>query len=238
MDYTKMSQYSRSGTAVTDVDQGLRAYMIKVYNFMALALVITGVTAYATANTPALLMAVTSGPIMWLVMLAPVGIAFFLGFKVQTMSYQSVQALFWAFAVLMGLSLSTIFVVYTSESVARVFFITASVFGAMSLYGYTTKKDLSSWGSFLIMGLVGIILASLVNIFLQSSALQFAVSVIGVLIFVGLTAYDTQRIRETYYAVSGHGEMLAKAAVMGALNLYMDFINLFIHLMRFFGERR
>lgn len=171
-------------------------------------------------------------------MLAPLGFVMFFAYKLNKISSAQAQTYLWIYAVLMGLSLSTIFVVYTGTSVARIFFITASVFGAMSLYGYTTKKDLTGFGSFLMMGLIGLIIASLVNIFLKSSAMQFALSVIGTFLFIGLTAYDTQRIKQTYYQFAGNSEMVGKAAVMGALNLYMDFINLFIMLLQMFGDRK
>ncbi len=180
------------------IDEGLRSYMLRVYNYMASGLALTGVVAYIVANTPFLFNAIFGTPLMWVVMLAPLGMVLFLGAKIRTMSVGAAQTSFWVFAVLMGMSLATIFVVYTGTSIARVFFITASVFGAMSLYGYTTKRDLTGWRSFLFMGLIGIIIASIVNIFLASSALMFAISVIGVLVFVGLTAYDTQNIKNMY----------------------------------------
>jgi len=171
------------------------------------------------------------------VMLAPLGFVFFLGFRIQKMSLGAAQASFWAFAAVMGLSISSIFLVFTGQSIAQIFFITAATFGALSLYGYTTKRDLSAWGSFLFMGVVGIIIAMVVNIFLQSSALQFAISVIGVLVFAGLTAYDTQRIKDGYYMVAGSAELVAKSAIMGALALYLDFINMFMFLLQLFGNR-
>ena len=218
------------------IDEGLRSYMLKVYNYMASALALTGVVAYGVANTPVVMNAIFGTPLMWVVMLAPLGIVFFLSAKIRTMSAGAAQTTFWVFAVLMGMSLASIFVVYTGTSIARVFFITASVFGAMSLYGYTTKRDLSGWGSFLFMGLIGVIIASIVNWFLASSALEFAISVIGVLVFVGLTAYDTQRIKEMY-AQSDSTAVMSNKAIMGALRLYLDFINLFIMLLRLFGGR-
>jgi hypothetical protein len=171
-------------------------------------------------------------------MLAPLGFVFFFSYKLNSISAETAKTYLWIYSALMGVSLATIFVVYTGTSIARVFFITASTFGAMSLYGYSTKKDLSGFGSFLIMGLIGLMIASLVNIFLKSSAMEFALSVIGVFIFIGLTAYDTQRIKQSYYQFAGNDEMVGKAAVMGALSLYMDFINLFIMMLRFFGDRR
>lgn len=219
-----------------EIDQGLRAYMLKVYNYMAGALGLTGLVAFAVSNSPALMQTLFGTPLAWVVMLAPLAFVWYFSAKVHSMSQQGAQTSFFVFAALMGLSLSTIFIAYTGASIARAFFITAATFGAMSLYGYTTKKDLSGWGSFLFMGLIGIIIASIVNLFLQSTALQFAVSVIGVLLFTGLTAYDTQRIKQTYYQLSG--DSLAKSAIIGALSLYMDFINLFIMLLRLVGDRR
>ena len=211
--------------------------MLKVYNIMGLGLVLTGIVALITANTPILFNAIFGTPLQWVVMLAPLGFVFFISFKVETMSAARAQTLFWAFAGVMGLSIAWIFQVFTGQSVARVFFITASLFGAMSLYGYTTKRDLSGMGSFLFMGLIGVIIASVVNLFLQSSALHFAVSIIGVLVFTGLTAYDTQRIKEIYDESAG-GESMTKAAVMGALSLYLSFINLFMLLLQFFGSQQ
>ena len=173
----------------------------------------------------------------WVVMLAPLGVVLYMSFGINKMSASKAQTVFWIFAALMGISLSSIFVVYTETSITRVFFITAGTFGAMSIYGYTTKRDLTKLGSFLIMGLIGIIIASLVNIFLKSSMMYFVISILGVLIFVGLTAYDTQKIKNMY-AASDTGEIMGKKAVMGALTLYLDFINLFIMLLRLFGQRR
>ena len=218
------------------IDEGLRGYMLKVYNYMASALALTGIVAYGVANTPVLMNAIFGTPLMWVVMLAPLCVVFLLSAKIRTMSASAAQTTFWVFAVLMGMSLASIFIVYTGTSIARVFFITAGLFGTMSLYGYTTKRDLSGWGSFLFMGLIGVIIASIVNWFLASSALEFAISVIGVLVFVGLTAYDTQRIKEMY-AQSDSTAVMSKKAIMGALRLYLDFINLFIMLLRLFGGR-
>ena len=218
-------------------DQGLRQHMLRVYNTMGLGLVLTGLVAMVTASTPVLYNAIFGTPLQWLVMLAPLGFVFFMSFKVDSMSAAKAQTLFWAFAGVMGLSIAWIFQVFTGQSVARVFFITASLFGAMSLYGSTTKRDLSAWGSFLFMGLIGVVIAFLVNIFLQSSALHFAVSIIGVLVFTGLTAYDTQRIKELYDEGAG-SENMAKLAVMGALSLYLSFINLFMLLLQFFGMQQ
>jgi FtsH-binding integral membrane protein len=230
---------SRVGAASAQYDMGLRAYMLKIYNYMAIALGLTGVVALGTASSPALMQAIYGTPLQWVVALAPLGIVMFLSFRVMKLSTAAAQAWFWVFAAAMGLSLSSIFMLYTGQSIARVFFITAGVFGSMSLYGYTTKKDLTGMGSFLIMGLWGLIIASLVNMFMHSSALQFAISAIGVLIFTGLTAYDTQKIKHMYYAVGGgNAEVAGKAAIMGALTLYLDFINLMLMLLRFFGDRR
>ena len=219
------------------IDEGLRAHMLRVYNYMASGLALTGIIAYFTAHSPAMMNAIYSTPLQWVVMLAPLGFVMFLSFGLHRMSFTAAQAVFWAFAAAMGLSLAYIFVIYTGASIARVFFITAGTFAAMSLYGYTTKKDLSRFGSFLFMGLIGIIIAGLVNIFLQSSALQFAISVIGVLVFVGLTAYDTQNIKNEY-AEHFDQETSGKLAISGALRLYLDFINLFIMLLHLFGGRR
>ena len=218
------------------IDEGLRAYMLGVYNYMASGLALTGVVAFIVANTEFLMDAIFGTPLLWVVMLAPLGVVFFMSARIQSMSAGAAQATFWVFAVLMGMSLASIFIVYTGASIARVFFITASVFGAMSIYGYTTKRDLTGWGSFLFMGLIGIIIASVVNIFLASSALEFAISVIGVLVFVGLTAYDTQNIKSMYVESDG-AAVVTKKAIMGALRLYLDFINLFLMLLRLFGNR-
>lgn len=218
-------------------DEGLRQHMLRVYNIMSLGLALTGVVAMTVASTPTLYNAIFGTPLQWVVMFAPLGFVLFLSFKVDSMSAAKAQTLFWAFAGVMGLSSAWIFQVYTGASIARVFFITAGLFGAMSLYGYTTKRDLSAWGSFLFMGLIGVILASVVNLFLASSALQFAVSIIGVLVFTGLTAYDAQRIKELYDEGAG-SESMSKLAVMGALSLYLSFINLFMLLLHFFGGQQ
>ena len=231
--------YRTAPTRVVDratIDEGLRAYMLGVYNYMASALALTGVVAYIVANTPFLRDAIFGTPLMWVVMLAPLGMVMYLGAKINTMSVSAAQTSFWIFSILMGMSLASIFMIYTDTSIARVFFITSGVFGAMSLYGYTTKKDLTGWGSFLFMGLIGIIIASVVNMFLASSALMFAISVIGVLVFVGLTAYDTQNIKNMY-SESDSSAVSSKKAIMGALKLYLDFINLFIMMLHLFGNR-
>ena len=241
--------------ADASIDQGLRAYMLKVYNLMGLGLAITGLAAFgtmmlATTNDPALAVATLGNGKMltslgatlygsalrWVIMLAPLGMVFYLSARVHTMSVSGAQTAFWVFAGLMGLSLSSIFLVYTSASIVQTFFVTAAAFGALSLYGYTTKRDLTAMGTFLIMGVFGLIIAMVVNIFLQSSALQFAISAIGVLIFSGLTAYDTQKIKEMYF--DGDDALVSgRKAIMGALTLYLDFINLFSFLLHFMGNR-
>ena len=258
--YASAGSVARTGVAI---DEGLRAYMLGVYNYMAGGVALTGLVAYlvfsmAVTMDPALAAKASTGaaialrrgmyltdfgvalyasPLKWVVMLAPLAFVFFLSFRVYKMSVGAAQASFWLFAAVMGVSLSSIFLVFTGQSITQVFFITAGAFAGLSLYGYTTKRDLSGWGSFLIMGVIGIVLAAIVNIFLQSSALQFAISVIGVLVFSGLTAYDTQRIKDSYYELSNDATMLAKGAIMGALNLYLDFINLFVSLLQLFGNR-
>lgn len=237
MDYfTKQKASSLSSSA--SYDAGLRSFMLSVYNYMGIGLTITGLVAFFISQSPALIQLLFTTPLQWVVMFAPLIVVFFVMPKIYNFSLSGAQMTFWGFCALMGASLSWIFIAYTGESVARVFFITAATFGTTSLYGYTTKRDLSQFGSFLIMGLIGIIIASLVNIFLQSSAMQFVISIVGVLVFVGLTAYDTQRIKEVYYSVSGHGDVASKTAIYGALSLYMDFINLFIMLLQLLGDRR
>jgi uncharacterized protein len=229
-------QRAAYGAAAREIDVGLRQYMLRVYDYMAGGLGLTGLVAYAAVAT-GFYQQIAGTPLIWLVMLAPLGLVLLLGFGIQRMSAGAAQAAFWTYAALMGLSLAGIFLVFTGASIARVFFISAATFAAMSLYGYTTRRDLSQVGSFLVMGLIGIILASVVNIFIASSALQFAVSVIGVIVFTGLTAWDTQRIKEVYLE-SDPGDVLAKKALMGALTLYLDFINLFVMLLQLTGNRR
>ena len=236
-----------AGAAIPAIDEGLRAYMLRVYNYMLMGLALTGVTAFATANVPqvrdlffAYSPAANAYGLTMLGMIAifaPLGLVFFLGFRLNRMSLQGAQTTFWVYAGLMGISIASILLNFTGDSVARVFFITAATFGAMSLYGYTTKRDLSGFGSFLFMGLIGLIIAMVVNMFLHSTMMQWIISVIGVLIFTGLTAYDTQSIKENYY-VSDSGEIAGKKAVMGALRLYLDFVNLFLMLIQLLGNRR
>ena len=226
------------GRARTDaqIDEGLRAYMLRVYNYMVTGLPLTGAVAYIVASTPTVFNAIFGTGLQWIVILAPLGMVFFLSARINKMSAASAQIAYWVFAGLMGLSLASIFVIYTGESIARVFFITAATFAAMSLYGYTTKRDLTKLGSFLFMGLIGIIIAMVVNAFIGSTMIQFVISVLGVLIFVGLTAYDTQKIKEMYNEIDG-SEIAGKKAIMGALRLYLDFINLFLMLLHLFGNR-
>lgn len=217
-------------------DEGLRQHMLRVYNYMGLGLVMTGLVAFIVGTTPALYVPIFSTPLKWFVMLAPLAFVLFFSFRMESMSASGAQTLFWAFCAVMGLSLASIFLVFTGTSIARTFFIAAAMFGATSLYGYTTKRDLSQFGSFLIMGLIGVVIASLVNLFLASSALQFAISVIGIVVFVGLTAWDTQSIKEQY-AENFDAESKQKLAVFGAFSLYLNFINIFQLLLNFTGQR-
>jgi uncharacterized protein len=235
------------------IDAGLRAYMIRVYNYMTAGVALTGLVAwfaYQAAGGDAIHIvgnsitgltpfghAIFASPLLWLFVLAPLGLVMLLSFGINRLSPSTALTLFFVYSGLLGLSLASIFLAYTGASITRVFFISAATFGATSLYGYTTQRDLTSVGSFMFMGLIGIIIAGLVNIFLQSSALYWAISVIGVIVFVGLTAYDTQSIKEMY-DVNDDGTISGRKAVMGALRLYLDFINLFLMLLRIFGDRR
>ena len=250
MDFNRQNIFQATSAKTAVWDAGLRAYMLKVYNYMATGVLLTGIISLisfklsADINASGQIIALTSygnaifnSGLKWLVMLAPLAVIFYMSFGINKMSTSKAQTVFWIFTVLMGLSLSWVLIVFTGVSVARVFFITSATFGAMSIYGYTTKRDLTKFGSFLMMGLIGIIIASLVNIFLKSTMMYFIISILGVLIFVGLTAYDTQKIKNMY-AASDSGELMGKKAVMGALTLYLDFINLFIMLLRLFGQRR
>ena len=225
-----------AGARTAEYDQGLRSYMLGIYNYMASALCLTGIVAMLTASSPTMMQAIYGTPLQWVVMLAPLGFILAMSFGLHKMSAGTLQAVFWTFAAVMGVSLAYIFVVYTGASIARVFFITAGTFGAMSLWGYTTKRDLSGMGSFLMMGLIGILIAFVVNIFLQSSALHFVASGIGVLVFTGLTAWDTQRIKAIYDA-NDDPEIAKKKTIMGATGLYLNFVNLFVMLLQFFGNR-
>ena len=237
-----MSDVNRSPAAVPDVardraliDAGLRAHMIRVFNYMAAGVAVTGVVAWLTSQIvgPALL----NSPLIWVFMLAPLALVFFISFRINSLSAGAALTLFFVYAASVGLSLATIFFIYTDTSITRVFFITAAAFGALSMWGYTTQRSLSGFGSFLMMGLIGVIIASLVNIFLKSSGLDWIISVIGVLVFAGLTAWDTQKIKEMYDPMDD-GTVAGRKAVMGALSLYLDFINLFMMLLRLFGGRR
>lgn len=244
--YAVAGSATRTGAAV---DAGLRSYMLGVYNYMAAGVALTGIVAYLVSSAAMVervggKVALTpfgnmiyNTPLKWVIMLAPLAFVFFLSFRIYKMSVPAAQISFWLFAAVMGLSLSTIFLVFTGQSITRVFFVTAAAFAGLSLYGYTTKKDLSGWGTFLVMGVIGLFIAAIVNIFLQSTALQFAISALGVLIFAGLTAYDTQQIKDNYYEIAGDATMLAKGAIMGALNLYLDFINMFTSMLQLFGDR-
>ena len=226
----------QSTGAQVGIDVGLRDYMLRVYNYMASGLALTGIVAYVAAFS-GFFESISRTPLMWLIILAPLGLVMWMSYGIQRMQASTAQMVFWLFSGLMGLSLASVFLYFTGASVARVFFITAGTFAAMSIYGYTTQRDLSQFGSFLFMGLIGIVIASLVNLFIGSTALQFAISVIGVLVFTGLTAYDTQQFKEMYYAGDGY-EVAGKKAIMGALRLYLDFINLFMMLMQLLGTRR
>ena len=250
MDFNKQTSTTRSSASEAIIDEGLRAYMLKVYNYMGSGVLLTGVIALmffkmavVTSDGGEIIgltnfgNSIYNSGLKWVIMLAPLGVVFYMSFGIAKMSAAKAQTTFWVFAALMGASLSSIFLMYTGASITRVFFITAGTFGAMSIYGYTTKKDLTKLGSFLMMGLFGIIIASVVNIFMKSTMMYFVISILGVLIFVGLTAYDTQKIKNMYMA-SDSGELMGKKAVMGALTLYLDFINLFIMLLRLFGQRR
>ena len=241
------------------VDEGLRAYMLRIYNYMVLGLAITGFAAlgiymlsvtsdptlaYQGARPLARGMYLTqlgyylfASPLKWVVILAPLGLVFFLSFRIQNMRPATAQITFWIYAALVGVSLASIFLIYTHSSITRVFFITAASFGALSLWGYTTNRDLTGMGSFLIMGLFGIIIASLVNVFLGSTMMQFVISVVGVLVFAGLTAYDTQRLKSEYIYGAMDGEVMERSAIMGALSLYLDFLNLFTMLLQLLGSR-
>jgi hypothetical protein len=225
-----------AGTGVA-FDAGLRKHMLSVYNYMASGVLLTGIVALLFARSGYAAQVFTGGgPLAWVLMLAPLGIVMWMSFGINRISTGTARTLFWVYAVLMGLSLSTIFLVYTGGSIAQTFFATAAAFAGLSLWGYTTKKDLSGFGTFLIMGVVGLVIASLLNLFLQSGPLDLAISAIGVLLFAGLTAYDTQKIKSMYFHVQG-SDFAGKAVVMGALTLYLDFINLFLFLLRFMGNR-
>src|SRR6478672_7238908 len=224
-------------------DAGLRSYMLSVYNYMASGVLLTGIIALGVANSSLINLIVNPAtgqatPLFWVALFAPLGLVFWLSFGINRMSAGTAQAIFWVYAALVGVQFSSLFLVYTGASIAQAFFATAAAFLGLSLYGYTTKRDLSAMGIFFIMGVVGLFVAMLINLFLRSPGLDLAISAIGVLVFAGLTAYDTQKIKSIYFAVAGHGEAMAKSAVIGALNLYLDFINMFLFLLRLFGDRR
>jgi len=233
---------SRAGAGVETLDLGLRAFMLGIYNNMAIGLALTGGVAYGAysvaSSNPAVAQALYGSPLKWVIMLAPLAFVFGLSATVNRMQPATARLVFFAFAAVMGLSMSSIFLVFTGQSIAQTFFVTAASFGALSLWGYTTKRDISGWGSFLFMGMIGIIIAMIVNIFLASPAIQFAISAIGVLIFAGLTAYDTQRLKNTYDIVAGDAVAAGRASIIGALQLYLDFINLFMFLLQFMGNNR
>lgn len=260
--YAQVGATTTTQTGVV-VDQGLRSYMLTVYNYMCAGLVLTGLVAYylytmsvtadpnlaakGAAGVPLMLKRgefltplgafLFASPFKWVLMLAPVGLALFLGFRVFSMSVAAAQISFWLFAAIMGASLSTVFLVFKLGSIAQVFFITAASFAMLSVYGYTTKRDLSGMGTFLMMGVFGLLIAMIVNIFLQSPALTFAISCIGVLVFAALTAYDTQQIKDSYYEYIGDAALASKGAIMGALQLYLDFINMFQFMLNLMGDR-
>lgn len=238
---TRFGTAARTGVAV---DEGLRSYMLGVYNYMAGGVALTGIVAYFLNQA-----AVQNGkltelgrflyqtPFQWVLIFAPLGIVLYLGVRSHRMSATWAQGVFWLYAAAVGASISFILMRYTGVSIARTFFVTAGAFAGLSLFGYTTKRDISGWGAFLWMGLIGVIIACIVQLFVQSSALQFAISVIGLLIFAGFTAYDTQSIKDEYYSVAGHGEAMARASIFGALALYQDFVGIFMNLLQFMGDR-
>jgi uncharacterized protein len=226
----------RAGIDDAAMDEGLRTYMLKIYNYMASGILLTGIVAMVVASSPTMLNAIFGSGLGIVFMLAPFGFIIAINMGLQKFRLSTLQMLFWAFAGVMGLSMASIFVVYTGESVAQTFFVTAAAFGALSLYGYTTKKDLSAWGKFLFMAVVGLIIASVVNLFMQSGPMQLMISGAGVLIFSALTAYDTQRLKMMYYELNSE-DMANRVVIMGALKLYLDFINLFLFLLRFMGNR-
>ena len=228
-----------AGTRTAEIDQGLRAHMNKVYGLMSVGMLLTGGVAWAVGTNDAMVAAIFGTPLKWVVMFAPLIMVFAFGALINRLSVAAAQLFYYAYAAMMGLSLAFIFAVYTQTSIAQTFLVTAIAFAGLSLYGYVTKRDLSAFGTFLMMGLIGLIVASIVNIFLASSALAFAISVIGVLIFAGLTAWDTQSIKNDYiaHAQMGDSDWLGKSAIMGALRLYLDFINMFMFLLQFLGNR-
>jgi uncharacterized protein len=235
-DFDNQVLRGRGTTVDSTIDQGLRAYMISIYQFMAIGIALTGAIAYFVASQDALMQTIWGSPLKWVVIFAPVPVGLYAQMRINSISAGTAQALFWTYAALVGLSFSVLFAVFTDASIARVFFITAATFAALSLYGYTTKRNLSAFGQFLFIGMVGVFLAIVVNMFMQSAALQFAISIIGVLVFAGLTAYDTQQIKEMYYA-NDDAETAKKKAVLGALWLYISFVAMFQFLLSLLGDR-
>ena len=228
-----------SSASSSTYDSALRDYMATVYKHMSIALIVSGLVSFFLSQSPSLMQAIFGTPLKWLVIFAPLALVLFASFKFHSLTSSQIRTFLYVYAAAIGVSLSSIFLIYTAQSIVRIFFITSSTFGLMSLYGYTTKKDLTSFGSFLIMGVIGILIASLVNIFLKSSGLQLIISVIAVFIFIGLIAYDTQKIKENYFQFAhADAEQVNKIALWGALSLYMDFINLFVHLLHLFGDKR
>ncbi|CAO5676119.1 MAG: Inner membrane protein YbhL [Holosporales bacterium] len=228
---------SRASVSAINIDQGLRSYMMKIYNTMTMGLAITGFFAYFLSTQPQIMVAIFSSPLAYVVMFAPLIMVFLISAKLHTFEVGTLRSLFFIYATLMGVSLSSIFLVYSLGSISKTFFIASSMFLTTSIWGYTTKADLTKMGSFLMMGLIGLIIASIVNIFMHSSALEFTVSAIGVIIFTGLTAYESQTLKEIY-DVRDSSDMQARKVIHGALSLYINFINLFLSLLRFFGDRR
>ena len=236
---TQSVQKSSASISSANIDAGLRTHMNKVYALMSIGLFLTGGVAYIVGNNETLVMSLFTGMSRWVVMFAPLVVVFAMGSMINRLRASTAQLIFYAFSALMGLSISYIFMIYTSVSIAQTFLVTSIAFAGLSLYGYTTKRNISGMGSFLIMGVIGLIVASIVNIWMQSPALMYAISVIGVLIFAGLTAYDTQKIKNTYIqmAQNGQNEWIEKSAIMGALSLYLDFLNMFMFLLHLFGNR-
>ncbi|MBL8832360.1 MAG: Bax inhibitor-1/YccA family protein [Rhodospirillales bacterium] len=233
---TERQYMPRAGVDAAAFDEGLRSYMLGIYNYMASAVALSGIVAFLVAGSPAVSQLIFGTPLKWVVMLAPLGFVMLMSFRFEKMSKPALLAMFWVFAALMGASLAAILLVFTGASVARAFFIAAGMFAGVSIYGYTTKADLSKFSTFLIMGLIGVVIAGLVNIFVQSSMMQFVISVASVLVFCGLTAWDTQRLKDTYAETAGT-ELEGKLAVMGALSLYLNFVNLFQALVSLFGQK-
>jgi FtsH-binding integral membrane protein len=235
--YETEKQYlPRAGVDAAALDEGLRSYMLGIYNYMASAVALSGIVAFLVAGSPTMSQLLFGTPLKWVVMLAPIGFVMLMSFRFEKMSKGALLAMFWVFAALMGASMAAILLVFTGASVARAFFIAAGMFAGMSIYGYTTKADLTKFSTFLMMGLIGIVIAGLVNIFVQSSMMQFIISAASVLVFCGLTAWDTQRLKDTYYEAAGT-ELEGKLSVMGALSLYLNFINLFQALVSLLGQK-